>query len=176
MPDWLKMIYDEPVPETEEYGISQFVYRSRLPFHPERLWKWMKKDWPGVIRSKGFFWLATPWPRRTLVSGRRQPDISPPVNGSPQWPANSGHRKRKRSIASSPAGNNPTAIDAKNSCSSVTKTKWTRVPHAMPRLLPFDRRRARCGRSLLEHLQRDPLPRVVPSTTNQRRADRVVLL
>ena len=59
MPDWLKMIYDEPVPETEEYGISQFVYRSRLPFHPERLWKWMKKDWPGVIRSKGFFWLAT---------------------------------------------------------------------------------------------------------------------
>ena len=59
VPDWLKLIQNEPVPETEEYGLSQFVYRARRPFHPERLWQWMKQDWPGVIRSKGFFWLAT---------------------------------------------------------------------------------------------------------------------
>lgn len=59
MPDWLKLIENEPVPETEEYGISHFVYRSRRPFHPERFKKWIEQDWPGVIRSKGFFWLAT---------------------------------------------------------------------------------------------------------------------
>ena len=59
MPDWLKLIQNEPVSEIEEYGISHFVYRARLPFHPERLQRWMAQDWPGVIRSKGFFWLAT---------------------------------------------------------------------------------------------------------------------
>ena len=51
-PDWLKKIQQDPLPETEEYGICSFVFRARRPFHPKRLWKWMSKDWPGVIRSK----------------------------------------------------------------------------------------------------------------------------
>ena len=59
MPDWLKVIEKEPIPETEEYGINHFVYRARRPFHPVRWNEWMKQKWPGVIRSKGFFWLAT---------------------------------------------------------------------------------------------------------------------
>ena len=62
MPDWLKVIEKEPIPETEEYGIHHFVYRARRPFHPERWNEWMKQKWPGVIRSKGFFWLATRMP------------------------------------------------------------------------------------------------------------------
>jgi len=60
-PLWVKELYgfDEHVPETEEYGIRSFVYRTRRPFHPERFEGFINSDWPGVIRAKGFFWLAT---------------------------------------------------------------------------------------------------------------------
>lgn len=58
-PRWLQELRGEHVPETEEYGISSFVYRARRPFQPTRLWQWINSAWPGVIRSKGYFWLAT---------------------------------------------------------------------------------------------------------------------
>ncbi len=46
-------------PETEEYGVSNFVYRARRPFHPERFSELLRSPWEGVIRVKGMFWLAT---------------------------------------------------------------------------------------------------------------------
>lgn len=63
---WIKELNAEHLPETEEYGISSTVFRSSKPFHPERLWDYLTKQFPpNVIRTKGLFWLA-PMPDRAL--------------------------------------------------------------------------------------------------------------
>lgn len=58
-PGWLKELRGEHTSETEQYGINNFVYRARRPFHPKRFFDFINSEWKGVIRSKGFFWLAS---------------------------------------------------------------------------------------------------------------------
>ncbi|ASU83821.1 GTP-binding protein [Nocardiopsis gilva YIM 90087] len=63
-PGWAAELNGDHVPETEEYGISSVVLRSDRPFHPGRLWELIESgldsgSYGTILRSKGFFWLAT---------------------------------------------------------------------------------------------------------------------
>ncbi|MEO0815505.1 MAG: GTP-binding protein, partial [Myxococcota bacterium] len=57
---WIRELQGEHTPETEEYGISSFTYRTPRPFDADKLHAFMQdtEHWRGVIRSKGFFWVA----------------------------------------------------------------------------------------------------------------------
>lgn len=58
-PGWKVKLRESVVSEADEYGVRSFVYRARRPFHPERFWNALHADWPGLLRAKGIFWLAT---------------------------------------------------------------------------------------------------------------------
>jgi G3E family GTPase len=125
---WLRSLHEEMKPETEEYGISSFVFRARRPFAPRRLWNLIKEnfvviqeefiddgmdeegdtamsdsgesdtaqlDLPGrlaskkasavfgpLLRSKGFFWLAT---RPTMFGEWSQAGVMLTLSGGDKW-------------------------------------------------------------------------------------------
>ena len=62
---------EEHTPETEEYGIGSFVYRTNCS-DPERFWQFFQTKFPSnIIRSKGLFWIASR-PNQALIWGQAQ--------------------------------------------------------------------------------------------------------
>ncbi|MEV4765869.1 GTP-binding protein [Micromonospora chokoriensis] len=97
-PGWITELNGGHVPETEEYGISSIVFRDHRPMHPKRLWDLLVDglDVFGVVRSKGFLWLASRPDVQALwsqagPSGRCDP-IGVPVVVSGEWPEDPDER------------------------------------------------------------------------------------
>ncbi|KFA89155.1 zinc metallochaperone GTPase ZigA [Archangium violaceum] len=154
-PGWLKELRGEHVPETQEYGISSFVYRARRPFHPGRFWNLLYKDgaaWDSVLRSKGFFWLATrmddtglwshagssasceyagPWyaalPREDWAS---DPDTKAQVEREWQEP----YGDRRQELVFIGAGLDEKALRARLDAALLTDQEFARGPKAWSRL------------------------------------------
>ncbi|MFC0298302.1 GTP-binding protein [Geobacillus jurassicus] len=81
---WIKELNEEHTPETEQYGISSFVYRRKRPFHPERLMNWLE-HWPTeVVRAKGFLWLAS-WNDMCVLLSQAGTSIS--IQAAGRWMA-----------------------------------------------------------------------------------------
>ncbi|WP_291295270.1 zinc metallochaperone GTPase ZigA [Elioraea sp.] len=69
---WSQALAGHHLPESEEFGIRSFVYSARRPFHPAQFKAFIEGDLAGVVRAKGFFWLATrmPWAGSWQLAGR----------------------------------------------------------------------------------------------------------
>merc|ERR1712048_1290063 len=60
--EWLKEVRGEHKPETEEFGITSFIYRRQKAFHPKRLGEllYTPSALPAsVLRAKGYMWIAS---------------------------------------------------------------------------------------------------------------------
>ncbi|WP_394140651.1 GTP-binding protein [Cytobacillus oceanisediminis] len=79
---WIKELNEEHIPETEEFGISSFVYKRKRPFHPERFMHWLE-DWPvDIVRAKGFIWVAS---RNNMAGLLSQAGPSITLQGAGEW-------------------------------------------------------------------------------------------
>ncbi|NKE47902.1 GTP-binding protein [Roseomonas frigidaquae] len=68
---WAQALAGGHLPESEEFGITSFVWKARRPLHPGRFKRMIEGPLPGVVRAKGFFWLATrmPWAGSWQLAG-----------------------------------------------------------------------------------------------------------
>ncbi|MBB3699163.1 GTP-binding protein [Flammeovirga yaeyamensis] len=88
---------EEHTPETEEYGISSFVYRNNKPFDPNRFWNFIQHQFPStIIRSKGLFWLASR-PEQAIVWSQAGGSLK--ADSAGVWWSNMPLEKRLKYVA-----------------------------------------------------------------------------
>lgn len=128
---WMKELNQEHIPETEEYGIGSFVYRSKRPFHPERFMNWIN-EWPvEVIRAKGFLWLATRNDLAILLS-QAGPSLSMERVGT--WIEEEGSKMNELVLIGIQM-NQQAIIDSLDRCvltNEEMEQDWTNFPDPLP--------------------------------------------
>jgi G3E family GTPase len=96
---WIKELNNEHIPETEEYGITSFVYRRKRPFQPQRFMDWLE-NWPvDIVRAKGFFWLAS---RNDTVGLISQAGTSIMIQGAGEWVASYSKNEQEQILKEEP--------------------------------------------------------------------------
>lgn len=95
---WIKELNQEHTPETEEYGISSFVYRRKRPFHPQRWYEWLENLPSEIVRAKGFFWLAT----RNMPGIISQAGASIQIQGAGEWIASLSPEEQEMELRQDP--------------------------------------------------------------------------
>ncbi|MCI2898962.1 GTP-binding protein [Staphylococcus hominis] len=97
---WIKELteggHEAHTPETEEYGISSFVYSRRLPFHAKRFNDWLEQMSQNIVRSKGIVWLAQYNEVACLLS---QAGSSCNISPVTYWVASMSKEKREEILA-----------------------------------------------------------------------------
>ncbi|GMA79393.1 hypothetical protein GCM10025880_58100 [Methylorubrum aminovorans] len=157
-PLWFKELYGahEHVPETEEYGIGSFVYRARRPFDPQTFQRFVNTTWPGLIRAKGHFWLATrpEWVGEFSLAGA----VAHIGAMGFWWAAVPRQRWPEEEVfasASTRSGARSGATGARNSCSSAAG--WT-ATRSRPRSMHASSARPRFGDSIPMPIATCPIP------------------
>jgi len=98
---WIKEIQKGfHTPETEEYGISSFVFRRRRPFHPERLKNFFDTFPQNIVRSKGIIWLAT---RNSMAINYSQAGRSIKIEPAGRWIADLPENEIKKYLQEYPS-------------------------------------------------------------------------
>lgn len=87
---------EEHTPETEEYGIGSFVFRSQRPFDPVRFWQYVQSFPPNIIRSKGLFWIASR-PAQAMIWGQAGGSLR--TDSAGVWWSSMPFKKRAQYIA-----------------------------------------------------------------------------
>lgn len=135
-PLWHKELYGfrDHAPETEEYGISAFVYRARRPFHPEKFNAFLARSWPGLIRAKGISgWRRGPNGSARCRSPARSAGPRRWASGGPRCRARAGPTIRNGRLSWIATGMRSGVIAGRSWSSSARG--WTSAPSA-PRSMP----------------------------------------
>lgn len=100
---WLRELelggHESHTPETEEYGISSFVYRRTLPFHAKRFDDFLCDMPSNIVRAKGIAWLASRNDYAIMVSQAGKSVGIEPVS---YWIASMPTETRRRILEENP--------------------------------------------------------------------------
>ncbi|MDQ6626315.1 MAG: GTP-binding protein [Verrucomicrobiota bacterium] len=93
---WRELIRSDDSFRKKSHEVATFVYRARRPMHPTKFWGLIHGTFPGVIRAKGFFWLAT---KMDIAGGLSVAGAECQYGPAGEWGAASHERSGESTVA-----------------------------------------------------------------------------